>query len=58
MPQQQQNRRPESVGSLAMGNIGATELIMIALVLGVPALALYWLIRIAVRHGTKDAHRD
>lgn len=41
-----------------MGNIGATELILIALVLAVPALALYWLIRIAVRHGTKDAQRD
>ena len=46
------------LGSIAMGNIGAAELLLIAIVLAVPALALYWLIRIAVRHGTRDARRD
>lgn len=41
-----------------MGNIGGTEMLLIALVFTVPMIALYWLIRLAVRHGTRDARRD
>lgn len=45
-----------------MGNIGGTEVLLIGLVLVLvlvlPLVALYWLIRLAVRHGNRDAQRD
>ena len=40
-----------------MLDIGAYELIVFVLFYGVALFALYWLIRLAIRHGTLDAYR-
>ena len=40
-----------------MGNIGTPELMLIAAISLLPVLALYWIIRLAVRHGMYDAQR-
>ena len=40
-----------------MLDIGVTELVFVVIMWGLTALATYWIIRLAVRHGTLDAYR-
>ena len=40
-----------------MGVGGAEALVFVVLLYGSVAFALYWIIRLAVRHGIQDAHR-
>lgn len=40
-----------------MLNVSGAELLVLALVWGVPIVVAYWVIRLAVRHGVTDGHR-
>lgn len=40
-----------------MPNVSGSELLILALVWGIPIIVAYWVIRLAVRHGVTDAHR-
>jgi hypothetical protein len=41
-----------------MLDVGGSEvLVLLVLVYGLVAFALYWIIRLAVRHGIQDTHR-
>ena len=40
-----------------MGVGGAEALVFVVLLYGSVAFALYWIIRLAVRHGIQDTHR-
>ncbi|HEY0643145.1 MAG TPA: hypothetical protein VGD39_06990 [Nocardioides sp.] len=42
-----------------MLDVGGSEVLVFAVLLyGVVAFALYWIIRLAVRHGIRDVERD
>ena len=40
-----------------MMDVGLVELLVFFVLWTVPAFALYWIIRLGVRHGTLDAYR-
>lgn len=40
-----------------MLDIGGVEMVIMLVLWIIPAVALYWIIRLAVRHGTLDAYR-